>query len=359
MPVGVKLTSNPETPILGGQHTLFISVIVPVRNEAKHIEHVLDQLVNQDYDHERFEIIVVDGVSIDGTPDLVAHYTTRYTNIRLFSNPQRLSSAARNIGIRQARGEVMLILDGHCELDNNSLLLNVSKAFQRSAADCLGRPQPLEISDATPIQQAIALARSSRLGHHPDSFIYSQRECYVPAHSVAVAYRREVFGRVGYFDERFDACEDVELNHRIDEAGLRCFFTPSIQVRYRPRSSVLGLFRQLFRYGRGRVCLLRKHPESFAFGSFLPAMFWLGVLLGWTVAFLQPVLWVVYFAVLGLYAAAILVESSLISLVHKQARLLSLLPLILVTIHLASAAGVIGELLAGIRIRRLFSGESN
>jgi succinoglycan biosynthesis protein ExoA len=239
----------------------------------------------------------------------------------------------------------VLIVDGHCELENRSLLKNVSEAFQSSGADCLGRPQPLDISDATPMQQVIALARSSRLGHHPDSLIYSDREQFAPAHSVAVAYRREVFEKVGYFDESFDACEDVELNHRIDKAGLKCFFTPSIGVQYHPRSSLSGLFKQLVRYGRGRVRLLRKHPETFSLGSFVPALFWLGALFGWIGGLLWSPLWFAYFGVLGIYFAAIFAQAALISIRQRKTRLLFILPPILIIIHLASAAGVLGELL--------------
>jgi hypothetical protein len=124
---------------------------------------------------------------------------------------------------------------------------------------------------------------------------------------------------------------------------LKCFFTPSIQVQYHPRADLRGLFKQIVRYGRGRVRLLKKHPETFSLGSFLPALFWLGVLLGWTGGFLWPLLWPVYFGVLGLYAGAILVETVRISITQKQIRLLLLLPLILVTIHLASATGVLLE----------------
>ena len=92
-----------------------------------------------------------------------------------------------------------------------------------------------------------------------------------------MAYRRTVFDRVGEFDERFDACEDVELNHRIDRAGLRCFFTPAVRVLYFPRSSLRGLFHQMARYGRGRVRLLRKHPETFSPGGFIPAAWLAGL----------------------------------------------------------------------------------
>ena len=83
-------------------------------------------------------------------------------------------------------------MDGHCDLCSDQYLVNLSNAFLRSDADIVGRPQLLNVEDATPIQQAIAIARASRLGHHPDSFIYSGDSQFVPASSVGAAYRREV-----------------------------------------------------------------------------------------------------------------------------------------------------------------------
>lgn len=357
--IATKLTDPAKcTSISSTVDFLSISIVVPVRNEGRHIESTLRQLLEQEYPGE-WEILVVDGESTDDTAARVQQIAAKHPRVRLLSNPKRLSSAARNIGIEHARGEVLLVVDGHCEISDCKLLENVSAAFVRSGAACLGRPQPLNISNATPMQRAIALARSNRLGHHPDSFIYAGEEHFVPAHSVAVAYRREVFEKVGRFDERFDACEDVEFNHRIDKTGLKCFFTPSIQVRYFPRASLAGLFKQLVRYGRGRMRLLKKHPETLSLGSFLPAIFWLGVFFGWSGGFLWPPLWLFYFGVLGLYASAVILVSLQIALRHQQFRLLPLLPVIFVTIHLASAMGVLRELPAVIHFRRNFASESS
>src|SRR5437763_1581398 len=83
----------------------------------------------------------------------------------------------------------------------------------------------------------------------------SSAERFVRPQSVAVAYRREVFDTVGFFDEQFDACEDVEFNERVARAGLSCFFSPHVQVQYHPRDTLGGLFRQMARYGRGRMRL--------------------------------------------------------------------------------------------------------
>ena len=397
-----------------GVSTLFISVIIPVRNESRFIEQTLTELVDQDYAPDRFEILVVDGQSTDGTPDLVARFAAGRPNVRLFDNPRRLSSAARNIAIRHAghrvpaADHVVLLIDGHCGLADRRYLQKLAAAFERSGADCLGRPQPQDyfsplppgegpgvrpsafsplppgegqgvraianlppgegqgvratafsplppgegpgvrtiavsplppgegpgvratafsplppgegpglraianlppgeapgvraiafsplppgegqgvraVPNLTTLQRAIAAARSSRLGHHPDSFIYSSDEQFVPAESVAVAYRRSVFEKVGYFDENFDACEDVEFNHRVDRAGLRCFFTPAIAAHYAPRDTLRGLYRQMVRYGRGRIRLWRKHPETFSWGIVPPLLFVIGLIAGLPLCF--------------------------------------------------------------------------
>ena len=128
----------------------------------------------------------------------------------------------------------------------------------------------------------------------------------MPPHSVAIAYRRGVFEKVGLFDERFDACEDVEFNHRVARAGLRCWFTPRVGVHYYPRSSLSGLFRQMVRYGRGRVRLLAQasghlFPGHLLCRPCLCSACCLGPLLGT----LSPWLMALYLGNLALYAAAI------------------------------------------------------
>jgi succinoglycan biosynthesis protein ExoA len=326
----------------------FISVIVPVRNEQAFIADTLAQLLRQDYPSDRFEVLVADGRSDDETRTIVAAIATARPQVRLLDNPRRLSSAGRNVAVRAARGDVVVLVDGHCELDNPRYLADLAGAFARSGAACVGRPQPLDVTGASALQRAIAWARASRLGHHPASFIYSDQERFVPPQSVAVAYRREVFARVGLFDEAFDACEDVEFNHRVARAGLRCFFSPRVAVRYHPRDSLGRLYRQLVRYGRGRVRLLRKHPDTFSLPGFVPAVFLAGLLAGPALACLWPVLGWGCGAAILLYLSLVGVFSVTLAARHRDARLLAWLPAVFATIHLAAGVGVWWEALAGL-----------
>jgi succinoglycan biosynthesis protein ExoA len=330
----------------------FVSVIVPVRNEAAFIASTLSQLLAQQYPAGRFEVLVADGCSTDDTRTIVHAWMAEYPHLRLLDNPNRWSSAGRNVAIRAARGDIILLIDGHCQIANDHYLADLVDAFARSGADCVGRPQPLEVSGATSLQRAIAAARSSPLGHHPASHIYSGEEAFVPPQSVAIAYRREVFERIGLFDETFDACEDVEFNHRAARAGLHCFFSPRVQVHYHPRGSLAGLFRQLVRYGRGRVRLLRKHPETASAPGFVPAAFLAGLVAGPLLAVLVPPLAWIYGGVLLLYALILLLGSLRCARQQRDLRLLPLLPLVFATIHLAAGTGVWLEAFTGRQVVR-------
>jgi cellulose synthase/poly-beta-1,6-N-acetylglucosamine synthase-like glycosyltransferase len=197
------------------------------------------------------------------------------------------------------------------------------------------------------LQRAVALARSSRLGHHPASHIWSDREGFVPPQSVAVAYRRSVFERIGLFDESFDACEDVELNHRVAGAGMRCFFAPRVRVRYHPRQTLAGLFRQMVRYGRGRMRLLRKHPDSFSLPGFVPAAFLAGVVFGPLFAAWSAWLGLLYAGVLGAYGLAVLANSVALAVRARELALLPLLPPVFLAVHFGAGFGLWWEALRG------------
>jgi GT2 family glycosyltransferase len=330
----------------------FISVVVPVRNEERFLGGTLGQLLAQRYDPDRFEVLVADGRSSDGTRAVVSGLQARHPNLRLLDNPRRWSSAGRNEAVRAARGDLVVVVDGHCDLDNPGYLADLADAFARSGADCVGRPQPLDVRGATRLQRAVAAARASRLGHHPASHIYSDGEGFVPPQSVAVAYRRGVFDAVGLFDEAFDACEDVEFNHRVARAGLRCFFTPRVRVRYHPRGTLAGLFRQMVRYGRGRTRLLRKHPDTFSLPGLVPAAFLAGLVLGPAAAWLVPPLAYVYGAAVALYALAVLSAGVGLAARERDPGLLPLLPPVFLAVHLGAGAGVLWEAVCGRRPAR-------
>lgn len=322
-----------------GSNEIVITIVMPVRNEERFIRGVLEDLHAQTYPAEQMEVLVIDGESTDGTLKAASEFRSRFPNFQILSNPGRLASKARNIGARAAKGRYVAYIDGHCHLPSNTLVADAVALFERSGADALCRPQPLTLKPQTLFQRAVSLARASDLGHALDSTIYTNKERFVKAASSGAMYRRDVFKKIGYFDESFDACEDVEFNTRLDKAGLRAFISPKLTVEYAARRSLGALFVQLYRYGVGRWKLFRKHPSTLGSGTLVTTAFAVG-------AVFYPLLWLLSHklalfatAMVAFYFAAIILTS--LAIVRKPAQriLFIYLPLIFFTIHFALGYG--------------------
>ncbi|VTS08822.1 glycosyltransferase family 2 protein [Tuwongella immobilis] len=323
---------------------LFISVVVPVRNEAKAIETTIRQLYAQDYPPSQFEVIVADGRSTDDTVAIVRRLQAEFPSLRLEDNPRQLASAARNVGIRASQGDVVIIIDGHCNIPDPNYLRHIEQAFVTSGAESLGRPQPLRVPNPTPFQLCLAIARESKLGHNPHSAIYDDQPQYVAPQNVAVAYRRNVFEKVGLFDESFDACEDVEFNTRVDQAGFRCYFEPKLRIDYHPRSTYRGLFVQMARYGTGRCRLARKHRGSLTLPALVPPLWLAFLIVGGPLSLIAPMFGWLFGGLVALYSAVILLESLRLSARHGWWTF-PRIPLLLLTIHAGFGWGFLRECL--------------
>ena len=349
-----------ETPRLRDSETAFITVVMPVRNEERFIAETIGQLLQQDYPEDRYEIIVADGMSDDMTRDIVQEISTHYSQVKLMDNQKRLSSAGRNVGFKNGKGDYFLVVDGHCFIPDNRLFQNVVDYFEKSTADCLGRPQPLDPPGLTLFQKAVALARGSKLGHGGDSLIYGEFEGYASPVSNGAAYRREVIEKIGYVDENFDACEDLEFNYRVEKDGIKAFTSPKLTVRYYPRENLKGLLRQMMRYGRGRFRFICKHPEAITLNQLVPVGFVLSLFLLFVAGLgelvlvpssLFPVPWslvtIPLATVYCLYAVLVLAESLRLAK-NVEWKCLSALPMVFFTIHFGLGYGFAVEALKSI-----------
>lgn len=238
-----------------------VAVGMPVLNEARYIGQTLEQLLEQDFPMDKVEVVVGDGGSTDGTREIIESFQGRFGSLKVADNIARLPSSGRNVGVKLTTAPYFIVLDGHCYIPNRKLLKQMVELFERTNADCLCRPQPLNPPGISEFQTAVALCRDSALGHKPGSEIYANHEAEVDPTSSGAMYRRSVFSEIGYFDERFDACEDVDFNFRVHRAGLKAFLSPRLAILYYPRENVRGLWRQMGRYGRGRYRFAKKHNE--------------------------------------------------------------------------------------------------
>ncbi len=253
---------------------MMLTILVPVRNEARFIAATLDALASQDFPRDEYEILVVDGRSEDSTREIVTEWIAAHPEVqaRLLDNPGRLSSRGRNVGVQAARGRWIAVIDGHVHVPCDQLFAAMRRLADEHDPLCLARPAPL---DAPGLKDGpglwIAAARKSPLAHSRHSYIYSDYKGFVDPVSSGFAYRADVFRRVGLFDESFDAAEDVEFHHRLRQAGVLAYTSPELLIYSYPRETLPSLFRQVTRYGEGRARLVRKHPEAFTKETLVPA----------------------------------------------------------------------------------------
>jgi len=323
-----------------------VAVVIPVLNESHAITRVLSALECQEYPSDRLEIVVADGGSTD---DTLAHVQTfaggSRVKVRSISNPLRRSGPGRSVGVRATSSDVVIFVDGHCQIPSQNMIASAVRLLRDYQVVVISRPQPLTTIGNSRLQQIIAECRAHFIGHGSDSTIFDTRERFVHPASAGAIYDRTVFDAVGVFDDRFDACEDVEFNTRIALAGERAVTSPEVAVWYEPRRSISGLFKQLARYGEGRMRLLRKHPSVFTWTQILPAVFVLWLLAGVFVVRPSPfrTVWLVSIAA---YAGIILYST--ISLMFQRGITRILAAPVFFTIHIALGFGFCREFLRAL-----------
>ncbi|HJX39110.1 MAG TPA: glycosyltransferase family 2 protein [Anaerolineae bacterium] len=320
---------------MSGQPALpLVSVIVAMRNEEGFIEKCLDSLGQQDYPQELLEILVIDGRSTDSSREVVGAKQRSMPHLSLLDNERRVSPVAFNIGIRQARGEILTIISAHSYLAPDYVSRCV-EYLTKTDADCVGGP--IETVGETDTARAIALAMSSPFGVGDALFRYSQQETYVDSLAFG-AYRREVFQRVGLFDEELVGSEDDEFNYRLRSQGGKLLLTPAIRSFYHGRSSFGALCRQYFRYGLGKMRVLAKHPRLVRLRHLIPALFVLALALLALLSLVHPFFALLLAIVVGSYLIVSLLVSFRIASRHGW-RFLLLLPLAFACLHLAYGTG--------------------
>jgi succinoglycan biosynthesis protein ExoA len=239
-----------------------VSVVVPARDEERFLERCLASIERQQFRPERLEVVVVENGSRDRTRAIAEACAARDPRVRLVVSNATNQAEAMNAGIRAARGTVVARVDAHSHVPPD-YVAHVVEALDRHprAAGVGGAFLP---AGETLRERVAGLARSSRLGVG-GGYGADRRPHDHPVRSVQCgAYRREALLAVGGFDPSMAYGEDEELNWRLRKRGREVMLCPALRQLYRPRSTLSGLWRQYWNYGRGRMRVLRKHPDFLA-----------------------------------------------------------------------------------------------
>ncbi|MDD5195392.1 MAG: glycosyltransferase family 2 protein [Candidatus Omnitrophica bacterium] len=316
-----------------------ISIIMPIYNEANYIRKSLEAILNQDYPHERIEVIIVDGVSEDGTRETVLEIRNQNpkTEIALFDNQRRIVPVALNIGINNSKGDIIVRIDGHCEITSDYISQCV-ETLQRTGADCVGghqRPVAKQL-----IQEAVALAVTSPFGTGNARFRHQNNSGWVDTVYMG-AYRREVFDRIGMFDEELVRNQDDEFNFRLVQAGGKIWLDQNIRSMYYSRSNLKSLWRQYFQYGFWKLRVMQKRKAIASCRHLAPVLFVLGIAGSMAGFLITRNLWIAL-VIVGPYIIANMCAAIISA--RRRPIMIFILPIIFFIIHFSYGLGFLSGL---------------
>jgi GT2 family glycosyltransferase len=331
----------------------FVSVILPIYNEAGFIEPCVQSLLDNTYPRDRMEVLIIDGGSTDGTRDIASRLAERDSRVRLLDNPHKFLAPGINIGIQAARGELLTRMDGHAKVTPDFLQRSVETAGAHPEAWVVGGP--VQTIGENFMGNVIGAAMSVPVGVGDAAYRLGNVEGYVEA-VLFGTYRRQAFAQVGLLDEGMIRTEDDDLHLRIRRAGGKIYITPAIRSYHYARNSLGRVARQYFQYGYWRIPIILKHGEIINLRKIVPLVF----ILAWVALIVGSLIWTplayALLAFAGLYVLGLL-AGALMAIRKRGLAIGICTPLVFPLLHFGYG---LGSLLATIRfvlLRRPYSGD--
>ena len=220
----------------------FVSVIMPVRNEADFIARSLCAVLSQEWPADKMEVIVADGMSTDRTRQLIQTLMLQHANLKLVDNLGRIAPTGLNAALRAAVGEIIVRVDGHCEIAPDYVRRCVEHLTAQPEIDCVGGP--IETIGGSTVSQAIALGMSSTFGVGGSPFRTVTGKTLLVDTVAFPAYRQCMMQQAGWFDEELVRNQDDEYSYRMRKLGAKILLAADVHARYYSRSSLSSLWRQ-------------------------------------------------------------------------------------------------------------------
>ena len=281
----------------------FISAMIVARNESAYIEKSLNSLINQTYPKDRYEILLIDGNSNDNTVEIAKNTVRSYCenngnrsfNIKFLENPRQILAAGWNIGIKNSKGQYVVRIDAHSFVPPDYISKCVAVMLKVKDAVCVGGV--INSDTIGEKGKAVSYVLSSPFGIGNSKFRYSQKAEYVDTVAFGL-YRKDIFEKVGYFDENLQRNQDIELHAKIRAAGGKFYLDTKINLTYFSRNTTKSMIEQGYQNGKWNAIVFKKNPKSLSIRHIIPLLFVLGIigciLLGFVSSFLWYVLFIVF-----------------------------------------------------------------
>ncbi|HUS50974.1 MAG TPA: glycosyltransferase family 2 protein, partial [Candidatus Paceibacterota bacterium] len=219
----------------------FVSIIIPCWNEEKYIAKCLDSIVSQDYPKENLEVLIVDGMSEDKTIEIIKGYSERYQFVRLLNNAKKFTCFALNIGVKAAKGDIVILMGAHASYEKDYVSKCV-KYLEEYDADSVGGVMKTRPGKKTLFAKAIAIVLSHPFGAGGSQFRTGVNEPKWVDTVFGGCYKKEIFDKIGLFNENLIRSQDMEFNLRLKKSRRKILLHPEIVSYYYPKSKLKDFF---------------------------------------------------------------------------------------------------------------------
>jgi glycosyltransferase involved in cell wall biosynthesis len=324
-----------------------VSIIIPCRNEVEFIEKTLRSILENDYPADKLEVLVVDGMSTDGTREVLKKFCTGDGRVSLLDNSKRIVPTALNIGIINAKGKIIIPVSGHAFIAKDFIKESVYQLRTHPEAWCAGGS--VRTVGRTYVGKAIAAAMSSPVGVGNAMWRRGNYEGFVDTLAFG-AYWRWAFDKIGLFDETLVRNQDDDFNFRLILSGGKLFMSHKISSKYYARGSLYNVWRQYFQYGFWRTRTLQKHGKPATLRQIAP-LFLISFLLILALAgFISRSFWWILSFTLLIYCLGLVYGSIQVA---KQVRwkYCLLAPIVFVLLHFGYGFGCMWGIVRFILLR--------
>jgi len=284
-----------------------VSITIPCRNEKKYIALCLNSIVNCNYDKELLTVFVVDGLSNDGTTEIIKNYETKYPFIHLIINEKQTTPFALNLGLQANNASIKIILGAHAEIAADYIDECIIAFTNSNELGCVGGIIENVMEDET--SRIISLAMSSNFGVGNAHFRTGNKDGFVDTVAFG-AYKNEVFKAIGFFDEELIRNQDDEFNFRLLKNGFKIYLSKKIVSKYYVRASLSKLFKQYYQYGYWKVFVNVKHKTVTTIRQIIPALFVSFLCVGFVISLFSKIAFLAYGICISLYIILALYSAS-------------------------------------------------
>lgn len=334
-----------------------ITVICPIYQESKFIESCIQSIIEQDISKDNLEVFFIDGMSTDGTREKVREYSNKYHFISLLDNPNKVVPYALNIGLENATGDVIIRIDGHCEYPKNYLSVLSNKLFELNA-DNVGALWNTLPADDNAVCYAIAIGSSHKFGVGASLHKVGAKEIIETDTVPFGCYKREVFEKIGVFDEELIRNQDDEFNGRLVKNGGKIYLIPELVINYKARNTFPKMMKMYYQYGLFKPLVNKKIGSPATMRQFFPLLFLLGIFVGGALSVFSPLICMIYITILVLYFLLGFFVGIKKAIRYHYPSLCLLMPFTFLLIHISYGYGYLIGIIKVI-LKRKFSVEIN